>query len=76
MASTAKDRPIIDWEAVGKIANLEEALPFIPLEQVVQVLGIDRIIAATETKKVVEALLKRFSREELQELLRSEEQKE
>jgi hypothetical protein len=76
MASTAKDRPIIDWEAVGKIANLEEVLRLIPPERVSQVLGIDRLIAATETKKVKEALLKRFSREELQELLRSEEQKE
>jgi hypothetical protein len=69
MASTAKDRPIIDWEALGKITNLEEALPFIPPDRVIANLGWAQIIAASDKEKVLKELLEQVPPEQFQEML-------
>jgi hypothetical protein len=96
MATQATDGPRINWEAVGKYANIEDAVRAIPPERIVQILagivpperivqllggtlppekiaqmvGLDRLIQASGAEQVVEALLKQFSPEQLQELLR------
>jgi len=76
MASTAKDRPIIDWEAVGKIANLEEVLRLIPPGRVIANLGLAQIIAASDKEKVLKELLEQVSPEQFQEMLSHLQKKE
>jgi hypothetical protein len=83
MATKATDGPRIDWEAVGKYANLDDvvrALPpdraaqllaaVVPPEKLIQAIGLDRLVETSGAEPVVEALLKHFSAEQLQELLR------
>jgi hypothetical protein len=106
MATTSTEKPIIDWEAVGKYTNLEDmvrAMPpdlaarllagVVPPEKVVQILAgkvpaermiqmlagtlpperIAEVISLSDpagAEKVLEGLLKHFSAEQLQELLR------
>jgi hypothetical protein len=55
MASTVRDR-IIDWEALGKIANLEEVVPLIPPDRVIAVLGVDRAIQTIGLDRVIEVV--------------------
>jgi hypothetical protein len=83
MAGTATDRPLIDWEAVGKIVDLGEVIRVLPPERIIQELGIERaveiiglekVIEASGAEKLLEQLLTRIPPERVQELLRRKEQ--
>jgi hypothetical protein len=83
MANTSTDGPRIDWEAVGKYANLDEVVRVIPPERVIQLLGVDRavqavgldrVIESSGAEKVLDELLKHLSPEQLQEMLRLRQQ--
>ncbi len=56
MASTAKDRPIIDWEAVSKVADIEEFVRFLPPERIIQVLGVERAIQTIGLPRLIETV--------------------
>jgi hypothetical protein len=56
MASTSKSDSIIDWEAVGEIANLEEVIPHLSPERVIAVLGVQRAIETIGLPRVIEAV--------------------
>jgi hypothetical protein len=57
MAETgAPGSGIIDWEAVSRVVNLDEAVRFLPPEHVMQVLGIQRAIEAVGLPRVIEAV--------------------
>jgi hypothetical protein len=84
MAETgAPGSGIIDWEAVSRVVNLDEAVRFLPPEHVMQVLGIQRAIEAVGLPRVIEALgpekllqelLKRLPPEKVEEMLRRQQQ--
>ena len=54
MADTSTS--IIDWEAVGKVANLDEVVRLLPPEHVIQVLGVDRAVGVIGLPRVIEAV--------------------
>src|SRR5262249_54251739 len=55
MAGPATDRPLIDWEAVAKIADLGEVIRVLPPERVIQELGIERAVEVIGLPRVIEA---------------------
>jgi hypothetical protein len=57
MAETgAPGSGLINWEAVSRVVNLDEAVRFLPPEHVMQVLGIQRAIEAVGLPRVIEAI--------------------
>jgi hypothetical protein len=53
---TGASSGIIDWEAVGKIANLDEVVRILPPERIVQVLGAERIIQVLGVARAVQVI--------------------
>jgi hypothetical protein len=45
---------LIDWEAVGEIANLDEVVRLLPPEHVIQVLGIERALEVIGLPRMIE----------------------
>jgi hypothetical protein len=69
MASTSKTGPVIDWEAVGEIADLGEAVRLLPPERVIEILGLERAIQAIGPEKLLEQLLSHLSPQQIQEII-------
>lgn len=71
----AASRSIIDWEALGRTTNLEEAVRFLPPERVIEVLGLGCVVETVGADKMLDELLARIPAEQLQEMLRRKQEK-
>ncbi len=56
MASKSTSASIIDWEAVGKIADLDEVVRVLPPDRVIQILGVERAIEVIGVERVLKAV--------------------
>jgi hypothetical protein len=57
MAETgAPGSGLINWEAVSRVVNLDEAVRFLPPEHVIQVVGVQRAIEVIGLPRVIEAV--------------------
>jgi hypothetical protein len=74
---------IIDWEALSRVADLDEVVRFLPPQHVIEVLGFERalkvmglprVIEMAGPEKVVQELLKLMPAEQVQEMLRRQQQ--
>lgn len=63
----AQQQGTIDWEAVGKVEDLRQILPFIPTEQIIQSVGED---------KLRDIVLAKMTPEQLMELARQKQQEQ
>lgn len=80
MANTSAG--IIDWEALSKVADLDEVVRFLPPEHVLEVLGVERaleviglprLLEICGPEKVLRELLKLMPPEQIQALLQREQ---
>jgi hypothetical protein len=79
--STTTSQSVIDWEAVSKVYNLEDIVPYIPPEKIIQRLGVkeaikvigrDAVIKTLGEKELLVELLGRFPKKEVEEILRQQ----
>jgi hypothetical protein len=76
MASTSSDRISLDWEKIAEFVDLREAARLLPPEEVVQVVGVDRLISAIGREKLLSELLPDVPEAEREALLHRREKKE
>jgi hypothetical protein len=56
MASKLPGGPVIDWQSLGTLADLREAVRILPPEEVIQTLGVARAIEVIGLKQVIDTV--------------------